>query len=210
LNLFATILLTGVLEDGGAASTPNARSVDGVTSRGAEASRQATGESRPRPDLSGRERVGKASFYAQKSAGKQMADGTRMNPLAGNAASTTLPLGTTAKVTNVETGQCAVVTIQDRGPYVKGRIVDLSPHTAQQIGITRDNGLAEVQVAPITVPLPDGNTKPGVAAQNAKPGSFTVFAPRADSKTITAQCSTRGDSSNAAPLLPAKTPKKRR
>jgi rare lipoprotein A (peptidoglycan hydrolase) len=98
-----------------------------------------------------------------------MADGTKMKPQGNNAASKTLPLGTTATVTNIETGQCAVVTIQDRGPYVKGRIVDLSPHTAQKIGITRDKGLAKVQVAPIAVPLPDGSTKPGVAAHDEIP-----------------------------------------
>jgi rare lipoprotein A len=62
-----------------------------------------------------------------------MADGTKMKPQGNNAGSKTLPLGTTATVTNIETGQCAGVTIQDRGPYVKGRIVDLSPHTAHVV-----------------------------------------------------------------------------
>jgi rare lipoprotein A len=98
-----------------------------------------------------------------------MADGTNMDPHADNAASRTLPLGTTAKVTNIETGQSAVVTIQDRGPYVRGRIVDLSPSTAHNIGITQKSGVAKVQVAPIAVPLPDGSMRPGVAAQDAKP-----------------------------------------
>ena len=98
-----------------------------------------------------------------------MADGTNMDPLGDNAASRTLPLGTTAKVTNIETGQSAVVTIQDRGPYVKGRIVDLSPSTARNIGITQKSGVAKVQVAPIAVPLPDGSMRPGVAAQDAEP-----------------------------------------
>lgn len=88
-----------------------------------------------------------------------------MKPQGNNAASKTLPLGTTAKVTNVETGQSAVVTIQDRGPYVKGRIVDLSPATAQKIGIEREDGVATVEVAPIAVPLPDGSVKPGIASQ---------------------------------------------
>src|ERR1044072_1082654 len=88
------------------------------------------------PDLSGKKRVGKASFYAKEFAGKPMADGAPMDPHGNNAASKTLPLGTTAKVTNLETGQSAVVTIRDRGPYVQGRIVDLSPATAQSIGIT--------------------------------------------------------------------------
>jgi rare lipoprotein A len=81
-----------------------------------------------------------------------MADGTRMDPRDDNAASKTLPLGTEAKVTNLETGRSANVTIQDRGPYVKGRIVDLSPATAEQIGITPKEGVAKVQVEPITLP----------------------------------------------------------
>jgi rare lipoprotein A len=110
-----------------------------------------------------------ASFYANMFAGRQMADGTNMDPHGDNAASRTLPLGTTAKVTNIETGQSAVVTIQDRGPYVRGRIVDLSPSTAHNIGITQKSGVAKVQVAPIAVPLPDGSMRPGVAAQDAKP-----------------------------------------
>jgi rare lipoprotein A len=115
-------------------------------------------------DRSGKKQVGKASFYARKFAGRKMADGTPMNPKGDNAASKSLPLGTTAKVTNLETGQSAVVTIQDRGPYVPGRIVDLSPATAEQIGITRQQGVAPVEVAPIAVPLLDGRVKPGTGA----------------------------------------------
>ena len=119
---------------------------------------------KPPLDLSGRKRTGKASFYARKFTGRKMADGTPMDPADDNAASRTLPLGTKARVTNLETGQSAVVTIQDRGPYVKGRIVDLSPSTAQKIGIGREEGVAPVEVAPITVPLPDGGVKAGEAA----------------------------------------------
>jgi len=127
--------------------------------------------SRPALDHSGHKRVGKASFYARKFFGRKMADGTPMHPDADNAASKTLPLGTTAVVTNLETGQSAVVTIRDRGPYVKGRIVDLSPATAEQIGLARDQGVAKVEVAPIAVPQPDGSVKPGAAAIDAKPAS---------------------------------------
>ena len=58
-------------------------------------------------------------------------------------------------MTNLETGQSAKVTIQDRGPYAKGRIVDLSPATADRIGITRKQGVAKVEVRPITLPPPD-------------------------------------------------------
>jgi rare lipoprotein A len=115
------------------------------------------------PDLSGRARTGKASFYAKQFTGRKMADGNRMDPYADNAASKTLPLGTTAKVTNLETGLRAEVTIEDRGPYVKGRIVDLSPKTAGEIGIDRHKGIAKVVVAPIAVPLPNGAVRRGAA-----------------------------------------------
>jgi len=134
-----------------------------------EPSQFATASAMPQPDLSGRTRFGIASFYAKKFAGREMADGTKMDPHRDNAASKTLPLGTTAVVTNTETGQSAHVTIQDRGPYVAGRIVDLSSSTARKIGITQHTGVATVTVAPISVPLPGGNTKPGTGALDAKP-----------------------------------------
>jgi rare lipoprotein A len=118
-------------------------------------------------DHSGRKQVGKASFYARKFAHRKMADGTRMNPRADIAASKTLPLGTVAKVTNLHTGQSTVVTIHDRGPHVQGRIVDLSPAAAEKIGLTAEEGIAPVEVAPIAVPLPDGSVKPG---EGARPG----------------------------------------
>jgi rare lipoprotein A len=116
-------------------------------------------------DRSGKKRVGKASFYAQMFSGRKMADGKQMDPQHDNAASRTLPLGTTAKVTNLETGKSAFVTIQDRGPYVDGRIVDLSPATAQEIGISHRQGVARVEVSPLTVPLPNGGVKLGAAGQ---------------------------------------------
>jgi rare lipoprotein A len=120
---------------------------------------------RPTADLTGRARVGIASFYANMFFGRKMADGKLMDPESDNAASRTLPLGTRARVTNLETGQSALVTIQDRGPYVQGRIVDLSPATARAIGITRQAGLARVEVTPIYVPLPDGRMRWGAASQ---------------------------------------------
>ena len=118
-------------------------------------------------DLSAHKRLGKASYYASQFFGRTMADGAPMNPRANNAASRTLPLGTVAKVTDVDTGKSAIVKIEDRGPYIKDRIVDLSPATARKIGITRHIGVADVVVAPITVPLPDGRIKRGPAADHA-------------------------------------------
>ena len=121
------------------------------------------------PDLSARKRLGKASYYARQFFGRPMADGTPMNPRGNNAASRTLPLGTVAKVTDVATGKSAIVRIEDRGPYIKGRIVDLSPSTARSIGITPHLGVADVVVAPIAVPLPDGRIKLGRAAHEVSP-----------------------------------------
>ena len=118
-------------------------------------------EARPQLDRTGRKRFGNASIYAAMFAGRKMADGTRMRPASNNAASRTLPLGTTAKVTNLETGKTAVVTIRDRGPYVAGRIVDLSPATARDIGLDRRTGVTQVEVAPIVIPMSNGNIKLG-------------------------------------------------
>jgi rare lipoprotein A len=126
-----------------------------------ESPAQASNKVSKGPDLTGRSRLGRASFYAAYFFHRKMADGNTMDPRGLNAASRTLPLGTTAKVTNLATGQSAIVQIEDRGPYAKGRIVDLSPATARQIGITRRIGVARVKVAPIAVPLPDGTTKMG-------------------------------------------------
>jgi rare lipoprotein A len=126
-------------------------------------------------DRTGRRRFGKASFYAHMFAGRKMADGKTMDPRHNNAASRTLPLGTTAKVTNLETGKSAVVTIQDRGPYVEGRIVDLSPATARKIGISRRQGVAKVEVAPIAVPLRDGSVKFGMGADARLASNYRAY-----------------------------------
>lgn len=106
----------------------------------------------PRPPHGPRTQVGKASIYADKFAHRRMANGRRMDPNAQNAASKTLPLGTRALVRNLENGKSAVVTIEDRGPHVPGRVVDLSPATAGQIGLDRRQGLAQVEVVPLDVP----------------------------------------------------------
>lgn len=108
----------------------------------------------PKIDRSGRRRIGVASFYARRFAGQTMANGEPMDPQDDNAASKTLPLGTRARVTNLENGRSATVTIEDRGPYVPGRIIDVSPATARQLGIEREEGLAKVAVQPIELPDP--------------------------------------------------------
>ena len=93
-----------------------------------------------------------------------MANGERFHRRDAVAASRSLPIGTTARVTNLETRQSAIVRIQDRGPFVSGRITDLSPAVAERIGIDKRHGTALVEVAPIAVPQPDGSSKAGAGA----------------------------------------------
>lgn len=92
------------------------------------------------------EQVGEASIYGRRFQGKRMANHKRFNPHALTAAHPSLPLGTNAKVTNLETGKAVQVQITDRGPYAKGRDIDLSPRAAQAIGLTRHEGEAPVKI----------------------------------------------------------------
>jgi rare lipoprotein A len=114
-------------------------------------------------DHSGKTHKGRASYYAGKFNGRKMADGTRYNPNSNAAASKTLPLGTRARVTNLETGKSDVVEVRDRGPYVPGRIMDVTPKVADKLEMKKD-GVAPVEVKPIEVPQPDGSVKPGSGA----------------------------------------------
>lgn len=100
-------------------------------------------------------RKGQASYYGATFAGKTMANGEPMNPNSNVAASKTLPLGSKAKVTNLENGKSAEVVIKDRGPYVDGRIIDVSPKTADKLGLKKE-GTAPVEVKP----LPDAGGAP--------------------------------------------------
>jgi rare lipoprotein A len=120
-------------------------------------------------DHSGRKEKGRASYYARHFAHRKMANGRRMNPNANIAASKTLPLGTTAAVTNLKNGRTATVRVEDRGPFVDGRVVDLSPKVARDLHITPKQGVAPVVVKPIVVPQPSGAVKLGAGAADASP-----------------------------------------
>ena len=89
--------------------------------------------------------VGTASWYGPGFHGQETASGETFDQHALTAAHRTLPLGTEATVTNLETGQSVHVTINDRGPYVQGRQLDLSQAAAKQIGLTKQ-GLAKVKI----------------------------------------------------------------
>lgn len=87
--------------------------------------------------------TGIASFYCCKFNGRKTASGTPYNQHAMTAAHKTLRFGTKVRVVNLVNGRSAVVTITDRGPFVKGRIIDLSVAAKQAIGMS---GLAKVRL----------------------------------------------------------------
>ena len=91
----------------------------------------------------------KASWYGPGLVGRKTASGERYNPRALTAASTTLPIGSVIKVTNPQNGKSVKVRINDHGPFVPGRTLDLSRHAAETIGIIRQ-GVARVTLKKVT------------------------------------------------------------
>ncbi|ATL46643.1 septal ring lytic transglycosylase RlpA family lipoprotein [Chitinophaga caeni] len=88
---------------------------------------------------------GKASYYADKFEGRKTASGATFKQRKLTAAHKTLPFGTVVKVKNLDNGKTVKVTINDRGPFVAGRIVDLSKKAAKKLGMVR-SGVAKVQI----------------------------------------------------------------
>jgi rare lipoprotein A len=105
----------------------------------------------PQPQAAAPSQRGEASYYGPGFEGRRTASGERFDATSDTAAHRTLPLGTVAEVTNLETGQSERVTIRDRGPYVRGRVIDVTPRTAERLGMRRQ-GVAPVEVTPIAVP----------------------------------------------------------
>src|SRR5580704_3161661 len=88
--------------------------------------------------------IGKASYYSGYS-GNKTASGTSFHAAGLTAAHRTLPFGTPVKVTNLENGRSAVLVVNDRGPFVRGRVIDVSSHAAQILAF-RNQGIARVRV----------------------------------------------------------------
>jgi len=88
---------------------------------------------------------GQASFYAMKYQFRQTASGERFNQFARTAAHKTLPFGSRVKVTNTDNGKSVIVKINDRGPFIKGRIIDLSRSAFSDIADTA------LGVVPVTI-----------------------------------------------------------
>lgn len=103
------------------------------------------------PAAEGPAQRGEASYYGSEFNGRRTASGVRFDPGSDTAAHRTLPLGTVAEVTNLRTGESERVTIRDRGPFVRGRVIDVSPATARRLGMQR-SGVAPVEVRPVSLP----------------------------------------------------------
>lgn len=89
--------------------------------------------------------TGKASYYADKFDGRKTASGEIFRNQKLTAAHKTLPFGTKVKVTNLNNGKTVKVRVNDRGPFVAGRIIDLSKKAAKKIDIDKE-GVAKVKI----------------------------------------------------------------
>lgn len=131
----------------------------------------------PRPSVRlGATESGRASWYGPDYHGRQTASGERYNMFALTAAHRTLPFGTLVRVENRENGREVIVRINDRGPFVHGRIVDLSYAAARAIGMSR---AGEVKIRMEVVGLPPPREPVGAAA----PGDQKIFVPSRSSMT---------------------------
>ncbi len=113
----------------------------------------------PLADAYGYEKLGVASWYGKKFHGKASASGETYDMDAMTAAHKTLPLQTMVEVTRLDTGKKIVVRINDRGPFVKNRVIDLSREAARRLGMM-EHGTARVRV----VALAKGEKRRGTQA----------------------------------------------
>ena len=141
VDMLATPEPTPVREPVGIAGNKSPYNVNGVTYH-------------VRTGAKGYRERGRASWYGTKFHGKHTANGEVYNMYAMSAAHKTLPLPSYAKVTNLDNGRSVIVRVNDRGPFVPGRIIDLSYTAAQKLGYI-DKGTARVEVValdPDTLP----------------------------------------------------------
>jgi rare lipoprotein A len=129
----------------------------------------------PLPDAKGFRERGLASWYGKDFHGRKTASGERYNMYAMTAAHKTLPLGTYVQVVNLENNRRAKVRINDRGPFARGRIIDLSYQAAQKLGIAGKRtarGTAKVEI----VALDAGSAESDAAyiPANCYSGNFTI------------------------------------
>jgi len=127
----------------------------------------------PLPDAEGFRQRGLASWYGKDFHGKKTSNGEIYNMYAMTAAHKTLPLGTHVRVHNLENGKKTDVRINDRGPFVRGRIIDLSYTAAKKVGLVGP-GTAKVEIFVLGSPTTtDGGTSRSYVQQDLYSGNFT-------------------------------------
>ena len=137
----------------------------------------------PRASHSATKQV-RASFMGTKPAGRPTASGEAYDPNELTAASKTLPLGSTVEVTNPSNGRSVRVRINDRGPYVKGRSIDLSKRAAEEIGLT-EKGVGRVKIRRVDS-KPAAHATPGLSeAHGSKPNEASGSKPNEPSRSET-------------------------
>ena len=120
----------------------------------------------------GKSEIGRAAWYNW--VGSRTASGEILDWITPTAAHRSLPLASYAKVTNLDTGRAVVVKINDRGPYRRRFIIDLSPRAAEEIGVVR-SGIAAVSVEPIASGrAPNRGTAPASETQVARADSEAI------------------------------------
>jgi rare lipoprotein A len=148
------VLLSVASLGAGAASGPNSSEAAKVTTP--QVARTTTSGPRIAKRLKSRPyQVGTASWYGEQFQGKETASGELFNMHDFTAAHLSLPLGTFVRVTNLRNGKVVVVRINDRGPVVEGRIIDVSYNAARALGF-KEHGLQKVRldvVQPTTVAM---------------------------------------------------------
>jgi rare lipoprotein A len=108
----------------------------------------------PQEQAPSRDRMaGVASWYGEHWQGRKTASGKRFDVHKLTAAHRSLPLNTHVRVTNIENGKSVIVLINDRGPYVDGRVIDLSTAAARRLGMIK-KGLVPVRIEIVDPPMP--------------------------------------------------------
>jgi rare lipoprotein A len=121
----------------------------------------------PLPEQPFFSQIGTASWYGGRHHGRKTASGERYNMHDMTAAHPSVKMGTVLRVTNLDNGRTTTVRINDRGPYVDGRVIDLSSAAAQDLGM-KQSGLARVRVEAYVADQIDRH--PAVATANSGAG----------------------------------------
>lgn len=117
----------------------------------AKASRTKTAHSQSKKNKKKKGQRGTASWYGANHQGKRTASGEKFNMNALTAAHRTLPMGSMVKVKSLTTGKAVTVRINDRGPFAKGRIIDVSKAAAQKLGFI-GRGTDKVEITVVSSP----------------------------------------------------------